>query len=236
MKILVTAGNTRMPIDQVRCITNIFTGRTGGAIAAEAGRRGHEVVLLTSHPEAVGPSKGLKVVPYRTFDDLEGLMSAEISDSGYDAVIHVAAVSDYRLEGTYALAEGARFDGNSTGLEGLPMLVDASRGKVTSRHKELWLRLTPTAKLADRIRRDWGFRGVLVKFKLEVGMDEAELQKIAAASRRQSDADFIVANTLEGMHEWATIGDWSDQFARVPRPELAAQILERVERSDRLPR
>ena len=33
MNILVTAGNTIVPIDRVRCITNVFTGRTGTAIA-----------------------------------------------------------------------------------------------------------------------------------------------------------------------------------------------------------
>lgn len=235
MKILVTAGNTQTPIDQVRCITNIFTGRTGGAIAAEGARRGHEVMLLTSHPEIVGHLDGLKSVAYRTFDDLERLMAAEISGGAYDAVIHVAAVSDYRLEGTYALAAGARFDAATARWEGSPTLVDTSGGKVTSHHKELWLRLTPTPKLADRIRRDWSFRGVLVKFKLEVGIEEAALQKIAAGSRKQSDADFIVANTLEGMHEWATIGDRSDQFVRVPRPTLAAEILGRVEETAGLP-
>jgi phosphopantothenate-cysteine ligase/phosphopantothenoylcysteine decarboxylase/phosphopantothenate--cysteine ligase len=53
MNLLVTAGNTLVPIDKVRGITNIFTGRTGASIALEAHRRGHGVTLLTSHPEAV---------------------------------------------------------------------------------------------------------------------------------------------------------------------------------------
>ena len=39
MNLLVTAGNTQVAIDRVRCITNIFTGRTGTAIALEAYRR-----------------------------------------------------------------------------------------------------------------------------------------------------------------------------------------------------
>ncbi len=53
MNLLVTAGNTQAPIDRVRCLTNIFTGRTGAGIALEAHRRGHRVTLLTSHPESV---------------------------------------------------------------------------------------------------------------------------------------------------------------------------------------
>src|SRR5438034_5962598 len=46
MRILVTAGNTLVPIDRVRCITNIFTGRTGARIALHAQERGHDVTLL----------------------------------------------------------------------------------------------------------------------------------------------------------------------------------------------
>ena len=41
MNLLITAGNTQTPIDRVRCITNIFTGRTGAQVALEAHRRGH---------------------------------------------------------------------------------------------------------------------------------------------------------------------------------------------------
>ena len=53
MRFLVTAGNTQTHIDKVRCLTNIFSGRTGGRIAAAAHGRGHTVCLLTSHPEAL---------------------------------------------------------------------------------------------------------------------------------------------------------------------------------------
>jgi phosphopantothenate-cysteine ligase/phosphopantothenoylcysteine decarboxylase/phosphopantothenate--cysteine ligase len=51
MNVLVTAGNTQTPIDRVRCITNVFSGRTGARVAMEAAARGHQVALLTSHPE-----------------------------------------------------------------------------------------------------------------------------------------------------------------------------------------
>ena len=89
MHLLLTAGNTQTPIDQVRCITNIFTGRTGGQIAVEAHRRGHTVHLLTSHPDAVEPPANADsrwtVQPYRTFDDLEAAMAALIPKGRFDA-------------------------------------------------------------------------------------------------------------------------------------------------------
>ena len=51
--------------------------------------------------------------------------------------------------------------------------------------------------IRDFIRTDWGFHGILVKFKLEVGVDDDQLLEIAEKSRRQSAADLMVANTLD---------------------------------------
>ena len=85
-------------------------------------------------------------------------------------------------------------------------------------------------KLVDRIRGDWGFRGVLVKFKLEVGMSDEELLEVAERSRRQSDADLMVANTLEGAAHWAYLGP-ARQAATSESPggELAVTVIAAVE-------
>src|SRR4051794_30356423 len=98
MNILVTAGNTQVPIDRVRCITNIFTGKTGAGIALRARDAGHTVTLLTSHPEVVAelrpqvsPPVRWTVRPYRTFEELRGLLEEAIRPGGPDAVIHCAA-------------------------------------------------------------------------------------------------------------------------------------------------
>jgi phosphopantothenate-cysteine ligase/phosphopantothenoylcysteine decarboxylase/phosphopantothenate--cysteine ligase len=222
MKILVTAGNTQTPIDRVRAITNIFSGRTGARIAARAFDRGHTVSFITSHPEVLSefPSPrhrgepDFRVLPYRTFDDLDAEMGQEIRGGEFDAVIHAAAVSDYRVAGVYTEHNG-RF-------------ADASAGKVKSSHSELWLKLVPTPKLIDKIRSDWGFAGVLVKFKLEVGLSEQELRKVAEQARVQSRAELMVANTLEGMNDWALVGGEAG-YAKVPRGELAERLIEAVE-------
>ena len=114
MRIFVTAGNTQVPIDRVRSITNIFTGRTGAAIALEAHRRGHHVTLATSHPEVVTAldldSERWRCLSYRTFGDLESLMAQQIGQTPSDAVVHCAAVSDYLAAGIYAPAAGSHFD------------------------------------------------------------------------------------------------------------------------------
>lgn len=116
MKILVTAGNTQTPIDRVRCITNIFTGRTGATIACEAAARGHAVTLFTSHPDTVPPDAPLRVQSYRTFEDLESLLASTVPSGGFDAIVHAAAINDYHVVGTFAKVDGE--------------LVDVSTGKV----------------------------------------------------------------------------------------------------------
>jgi phosphopantothenate-cysteine ligase/phosphopantothenoylcysteine decarboxylase/phosphopantothenate--cysteine ligase len=223
MNILVTAGNTQTPVDRVRCITNIFSGRTGAQIAARAFDRGHAIALLTSHPEVTASlpaarpraAPAWRVRPYRTFDDLDAAMGEEIPGGKFDAVIHAAAVSDYRVAGVFTHHDGE--------------FRDASTGKVKGSHPELWLKLTPTPKLVDKIRTAWGFAGVLVKFKLQVGMSEAELLDVAERARVHSSADLMVANTLEGMHEWAVVGAGEGGYRRVTRAELADYLLDQVE-------
>jgi phosphopantothenate---cysteine ligase (CTP) len=211
MNILITAGNTQTPIDRVRCLTNIFSGRTGATLAARAAERGHAVTLLTSHPETADPST-LRIVPYRTYEDLDAAMELEIAGGTYHAVVHAAAVNDYLLAGTFAKVDGE--------------LVDVSAGKVKGNHGELWLKFRPAPKIVDRIRSDWRFRGTLVKFKLEVGVSEPELLEIAERSRAHSHADWIVANTLEGMKEWAYLGDGPGRYRRIARAELADAVVD----------
>lgn len=224
MKILVTAGNTQTPIDQVRCLTNLFTGKTGGRIAIEALRRGHSVTHFTSHPEIIPGLAGAapldshcwELRTYRTFDDLSRLMESSVPGGKFDAIIHAAAVSDYALAGVYAKSERGDF-------------IDVSAGKVKSHHPELWLKLVPTPKLIDRIRRDWNFRGILVKFKLEVGLDDEELLAVAEKARVQSQANLMVANTLEGMISFALVGPQAGSYSKVDREQLARTLLEALE-------
>ena len=242
MNVLVTAGNTQAPIDKVRCVTNIFTGRTGAAIALEAHRRGHGVTLVTSHPDAVDKLHARlfgapplierwSVRRYRTFDELRQKLADLVPGAVFDAVVHSAAVSDYLCTGVYAPAEGTRFHAaDNTWLGGdPPAVVDRAAAKVSSDEPELWLRLAKAPKLVDFVRKDWGFRGVLVKFKLEVGVDDAALLDTAERSRRHSGADLMVANTLEGSAMHAFLGPFADGYHRVGRADLPARLVDAVE-------
>lgn len=235
MNLLITAGNTQARIDRVRCLTNIFTGRTGAAIATEAVARGHNLTIATSHPEIVNStSPNFSVRTYQTFEDLRSLMSSIISSGQIDAIIHAAAVSDYLSGGIFAPAPGTRFAPDTTTWHGNPpTLIDRAAGKVKSDEPELWLRLVKAPKLVDLIRSAWAFRGILVKFKLEVDVTDAELLTIAERSRLHSAADLIVANTLDGASLFAYLGPLADGYERVLRTNLATRLLDEVERLHR---
>src|SRR5262245_38053082 len=242
MNLLVTAGGTVVPIDRVRSIANRSTGRTGATIGLYAHARGHRVTLLTSNPDAIG---GINAsVPtddrwtmqtYRTFDELHDAMAGAVTMGGFDAVVHSAAVSDYRLGGVYSVSgetsPQARGKVSMLPFDHLPKLIDRSAEKVKSDHSELWLRLVKAPKLIDLVRTEWKFAGVAVKFKLEAGVDDEMLLSLAERSRVQSKADLMVANTVEGAAEFAFVGPVRGAYERVARPELAARLIAAVERA-----
>lgn len=240
MNLLITAGNTQSPIDRVRCVTNIFSGRTGAAVARTAWGRGHTVTLVTSRPDALleygmnyrDPGERFTVVPFHTYDELATVLNAQLRATPFDAACHSAAVSDYLTAGTFAPAPGTFFNARTGRWEaqaGEPSLNEHKTGKIKSSEPELWVRLARAPRLIDRFRKPWGFAGILVKFKLEVGIGENELLELAEASRQHSAADLMVANTLDGAAHWAYLGPQNDRYERVPRRELPDRIVLAVE-------
>lgn len=95
MKVLVTAGSTREPIDPVRYITNKSSGKMGYAIASQACRRGANVVLV-SGPTCLAVPDGAKAIKVESAAQMRKAALDEFSDA--DITIMVAAVADYRAK------------------------------------------------------------------------------------------------------------------------------------------
>ncbi len=92
LRVLVTAGGTREPIDPVRYISNRSSGKQGHAIADEAMRRGAKVTLVTTTDRPA--VAGTDVVPVQTAAEMEHAVLSR-SDS-CDVVVMAAAVADFR--------------------------------------------------------------------------------------------------------------------------------------------
>ncbi|MCX7666285.1 MAG: bifunctional phosphopantothenoylcysteine decarboxylase/phosphopantothenate synthase [Gemmataceae bacterium] len=219
LRILITAGNTQAPLDTVRCVTNIFTGKTGFNIAWAAAQRQHEVTLLTSHPEPIPENPPFRFACFQTFHDLENLLESFLFEQFFDVVIHAAAVSDFLCDGIFS-------QNPDTGE-----MIDVSAGKIKSSHPNLWIRMKPAPKLIDKIRTVWDYQGYLVKFKLEVGIEDSELLAIAETSRVQSQANLMCANTFEGRHDWAFLGPIEGTYHKIPRSELATRLMNEIEQN-----
>ena len=95
LKVLVTAGGTREPIDAVRFVGNRSSGRMGFALAEEAARRGAEVTVVAAN---VGLPRraGIEYVDVQTAAELAA--ACEERFDGADVLLMAAAVADYRPE------------------------------------------------------------------------------------------------------------------------------------------
>lgn len=102
MRILVTTGGTREPIDSVRFVGNRSSGKMGLAIARQALSMGAEVSVVAANVEAREP--GVDWVSVETVDELREAVVVLAGES--DALIMAAAVSDFKP--TTALKEKVR--------------------------------------------------------------------------------------------------------------------------------
>ena len=95
IKVLVTAGGTKEPIDPVRFIGNRSSGKMGIALAENAARQGADVTLIAGMVTVDLPTN-VKVILIQTFNDLQTELMKEFPQN--DVLIMAAAVSDYHVE------------------------------------------------------------------------------------------------------------------------------------------
>jgi phosphopantothenoylcysteine decarboxylase/phosphopantothenate--cysteine ligase len=93
-KVLITAGPTFEPIDPVRGITNLSSGKMGYALARAAHAAGAEVTLV-SGPTALPAPFGVKMLSVITAREMYDAVMAYVSNQ--DIFIAVAAVADWRV-------------------------------------------------------------------------------------------------------------------------------------------
>jgi phosphopantothenoylcysteine decarboxylase/phosphopantothenate--cysteine ligase len=93
VRVLVTAGGTREPLDAVRYLGNRSSGRMGFALAEEAARRGADVTVVAANVSLPRPA-GIKVIDVRTAADLARACRERFD--ACDVLLMAAAVADFR--------------------------------------------------------------------------------------------------------------------------------------------
>ncbi|GAA5483047.1 phosphopantothenoylcysteine decarboxylase [Haloferula sargassicola] len=139
MKILITAGPTREPLDPVRYLTNRSSGKMGYALAAAAAHDGHQV-LLVSGPTNLDVPDGVDFLPVETAADMYEAVESHIGRM--DAAIFAAAVADYRP-------------------------ATAAEQKIKKSAATLTLELVKNPDILGSCRGEFGFTGFLVGFAAE---------------------------------------------------------------------
>jgi phosphopantothenoylcysteine decarboxylase/phosphopantothenate--cysteine ligase len=100
LRVLVTAGGTREPIDQVRFIGNRSSGRMGLALAAAAARRGAEVALVAANV-ALREPPGVRRIDVETVEEMARATADEFPSA--HLLLMAAAPADFRVG---SVAEG----------------------------------------------------------------------------------------------------------------------------------
>ncbi len=93
VRVLVTAGGTREPIDSVRYVGNRSSGKMGISLAQRAAQRGADVTLICANVSLAAPP-GVRVVNVQTAAELQAACQAEFPRS--EVLLMAAAVADFR--------------------------------------------------------------------------------------------------------------------------------------------
>ena len=198
MKILITSGGTKVPIDRVRSITNMSKGTFASRIAdvffdegleAFRTRNEHgnpiEKITFFMGDESKTPSlqalnnsnnpledgyRPIEYAVYSTFDDYKSGIEELLKKETYDIIIAAAAVSDYGVANYY-------------------------NGKYRSREDDMCIKLVKLPKILP-IMRKLAPNATICGFKLLVNSTKDELLDAMKKQMDESDVDLVIGNDL----------------------------------------
>ena len=147
MRILITAGPTREPIDAVRYIGNRSSGRMGAALCSAARAAGHSVTAILGPIQVSFPSQ-IRRVDVETTAEMLAAVLGEFPN--HDLLIMAAAVADYRPVQASA-AKIARDGVLTLQLESTPDIV-AEAGRIKRPDQRTVGFSLETSADADRVR------------------------------------------------------------------------------------
>ncbi|GAC68787.1 bifunctional phosphopantothenoylcysteine decarboxylase/phosphopantothenate--cysteine ligase CoaBC [Gordonia soli] len=94
VRVVISAGGTREPLDPVRFLGNRSSGKQGFALARAAAQRGAQVTVVAGSTAEPGDPAGVEVVRIATATELADEMTKRAAEA--DVVIMAAAVADFR--------------------------------------------------------------------------------------------------------------------------------------------
>jgi phosphopantothenoylcysteine decarboxylase/phosphopantothenate--cysteine ligase len=211
VRIVVSAGGTREPLDPVRYLGNRSSGKQGYALARTAAQRGADVTLVSAHTVALPEPAGVRLVHAGTANELRDVMHTESPD--VDVVVMAAAVADFRP------ATRAEYKIKKTDREPDPVAL--------TRNPDILAELV--------VRRTDG--QVIVGFAAETGDSGADVLEHARAKLKRKGCDLLVVNAVgegkafetEDNAGWLLSADGSERpIAQGSKAHMASEIWDAV--------
>jgi phosphopantothenoylcysteine decarboxylase/phosphopantothenate--cysteine ligase len=176
VRLVVSAGGTREPLDPVRFIGNRSTGKQGAAIALAAARRGAIVTVVAAELDGavlrtIAAVPGVRVLPVSTALELETAMRVEAATN--DVVVMTAAVADYR-----------------------PAEVAAGKIKKDDTGDEMVVRLVRNPDVLAGLVAERRLGQTVVGFAAETTDDRDELVALGRTKQVRKGADLLVLNSV----------------------------------------
>jgi phosphopantothenate-cysteine ligase len=237
MNVLVTGGATSAPIDDVRAITNVSTGRLAAAISERCLAHGACVWYLHA------PAAQLPFFRWANFDldrddpggEFDRLRGLQVEWKAVRDRLHLVPLR-FATVGEYSQNLRCILQDQSIDVAFLVMAVSdyepsPLHGKLSSDDVELVIRCRRTPKVI-RLVRDWAPSVYLVGFKLLSRASTSDLIRQAEASGRINRADLTVANDLQtllaGKHTLHLVRAGHPPQTLEPGEDLADRLVLRV--------
>jgi phosphopantothenoylcysteine decarboxylase / phosphopantothenate---cysteine ligase len=174
VRVVVSAGGTREPLDPVRYLGNRSSGKQGYALARTAVQRGAQVTLVSAHTVALPEPAGAEVVHVGTAAELRDAMHK--AAVGADVVVMAAAVADFRP------SERADYKIKKTDSEPKPVAL--------TRNADILVELVQ-ARASGALGTQ-----VIVGFAAETGDSGADVLDHARHKLKRKGCDLLVVNAV----------------------------------------
>jgi phosphopantothenoylcysteine decarboxylase/phosphopantothenate--cysteine ligase len=207
LRVLVTAGGTREPIDPVRYIGNRSSGRMGIALAAAAARRGADVTLIAANVSLPEPA-GVHRVDVETTAQLAEAAAAEFPKA--HVLLMAAAPADFK--------------------------ASEIAGDKLKRQDDLNVHLEPTEDILASLAASRTDEQTIVGFAAEHGNDTERARKKLASKGADLIVLNDVSNPAIGFDSQENAATLIGSTDETPLPQaskdvIAEQILDRVDRA-----
>ncbi|MEO6887075.1 MAG: bifunctional phosphopantothenoylcysteine decarboxylase/phosphopantothenate--cysteine ligase CoaBC [Jatrophihabitantaceae bacterium] len=170
VRLVVSAGGTREPLDPVRFLGNASSGRQGYAIAAVSAARGAQVTVIAANVELPTPA-GAEVVRVGSAAELREAVHKASAEA--DVVVMAAAVADFRPDS----ATGHKIKKSDVGPAPIALIenADVLAELVAARHP----------------------RQLLIGFAAETGDATATVLEYGRAKLARKGCDLLVVNAVD---------------------------------------